>query len=64
MDGDLFLWGNASLLSVSDLDGIQQLGGDLNISNDTSLGTDAAEALRDAIGTDNIGGTITIAGNE
>ena len=40
------------------------IGNDFTIIDHTDLLTSDAEALRDAIGTDNIGGTVTISGNK
>ncbi len=60
---DLVLWGNADLSDVTGLHTVEQIGGDLIIKNNTDLPTADAEAMRDAIGTDNIRGSVTISGN-
>ena len=57
------LWGNAELLDVTGLHGVEDIKGDLTISNNPELTTEDAQALEDAIGTDNIRGTVTISNN-
>ena len=60
---DLVLWGNATLSDVSGMYSIEYVGGSLTISNNPDLSTEDAEALQDAIGTDNISGSVTISNN-
>lgn len=61
--GRLFIERNESLLTVSGLRGTENIAGDFIIEDNTALPTSDAEALRDAIGIANIGGTVTISGN-
>jgi len=42
---------------------VEWLGGDLTITDNLCLETPAAEALRDEIGVENIGGGVSISGN-
>lgn len=61
--GTLNLRNIASLDDVTGLHGVTNIGGDLSIIDNAGLATQDAEALRDAIGTSNVGGVITISGN-
>jgi len=61
--GDFMVDWNSVLSDVRALHGITSVGSDFTITDNTELLTEDAEALRDAIGTDNIGGTVTISGN-
>ena len=42
---------------------VSAVGDDFTVTDNASLPTAAAEALRDAIGTENISGAVTISGN-
>ena len=59
----LLIENNISLNDVTGLHTLGQVGGDFSVIDNTALSTNNAEALRDAIGAGNIGGTITISGN-
>jgi hypothetical protein len=61
--GELQMSTNSSLTDVTGLHDVTAIVGDLTVADNPSLPTSAAEALRDAIGIENIGGTITISGN-
>ena len=52
-----------TLSDVTALHGVTSVGADFTVTDNTILSTTDAEALRDAIGTSNIGGTVTISGN-
>ncbi len=52
------------LHNVTSLHNITFVGSDFTITENLKLLTSDAEALRDAIGTSNISGTITIRGNK
>lgn len=54
---------NRSLIDVGALYGVSAVGDDLEVIENHRLPTAEAEALRDSIGVEDIGGTITIAGN-
>ena len=60
---DLHVEGNA-LLSTFDLSALTDIGGNLIVSTNAALPTCAAEALRDTIGLANIGGAVSISGND
>ncbi|MBT3221025.1 MAG: hypothetical protein HN348_18235, partial [Proteobacteria bacterium] len=60
---DLEIAGNDQLGDVSALHNVTSVGGDFSVMDNQSLATVDAEALRDAIGISNIGGTVTISGN-
>ena len=62
--GTLLMRNNFSLSDVTALHGIESLSGDLIIEDCTDLRTEDAEALRDAIGIENIGGAVVITGNK
>jgi hypothetical protein len=62
--GTLLLRNNFGLADVTPLYGIESLSGDLIIEDNTALGTAGAEALRDAIGVENIAGFVVIDGND
>jgi hypothetical protein len=61
--GKLHIYTHSVLIDVSALENVASVGLDFNVSGNWCLETAAAEAVRDAIGTSNIGGTITIVGN-
>jgi len=61
---DLQLSSNTNLTDLSGLMGVEEVDGDLTITWNAQLPTATAEALRDAIGTSNIGGSVTIANNQ
>ncbi len=63
IEGDLMIDGHVQLGSLVDLMDVISVGGDLSVQNNTVLSGADGEALRDAIGEENIGGTITISGN-
>ena len=63
LGSSLSLEHNASLRDVQDLHGLESVGGSFSIRDNTALPDAEAEALRDAIGTSNIGGSVTISGN-
>lgn len=44
-------------------DVVSRVEDDFTVTNNSHLATSSAETLRDAIGVENIGGTITISGN-
>lgn len=60
---ELELSSNEDLTDVTALHGVESVGGDLQIYMNTALPTASAEALRDAIGVENIAGEIQIEGN-
>ena len=62
--GMLRLDDNEYLSDVMALHGVISVGSDFTITDNLELLTADAEALRDAIGTSNIGGTVTIGGNK
>lgn len=55
--------GNEDLAKITMLEGVGTVYGDVTISGNPSLGDEAAGALVDTIGEDNIGGTVTIGDN-
>ena len=59
----LVLWGNALLSDVTGLHSVESVTGDLTVANNPKLASDDAEALRDAIDTDNISGSVTLSNN-
>ena len=61
--GSLFLWGNAKLDSVLGLHDVESIGDGFTIHNHPILTDEEAETLSEAVGEDNIGGTISISGN-
>ena len=61
--GSLILEENDVLVDVEALHGVVSIGLDLLILGNGLLVTADAEALRDAIGVSDIGGTVTISGN-
>lgn len=61
--GRLSITSNDLLTSVTGLAGIESVSGDVDISWNDLLGDAAAQALVDAIGEENIGGTVTVRGN-
>ena len=61
---DLHIKDNVVLTDVSALHGVTSVGEDFVVKDNTSLPTADAEALRDAIGVTNIGGTVLIIGNQ
>ena len=61
---DLNLDANNRLSDATALYGLGTIGGDVMITDNLSLGDDAAQALIDAIGEENISGEVTISGNE
>jgi len=63
IDGDLAINGHVQLDSVVELMEVEAVGGNFSVQNNTLLSDADGEALRDAIGSENIGGTITIGGN-
>ncbi|MCP4916346.1 MAG: hypothetical protein GY913_05440 [Proteobacteria bacterium] len=60
---DVMIYNNAVLTDIGGLSGLTSVGRNLKIKDNPELSTTDAEALRDSIGTANIGGTITISGN-
>lgn len=63
IEGSLLIYLNPDLTQLRELHGITMVGERLSITNNAMLPTCEAEALRDAIGVENIGGTISIAEN-
>ncbi len=61
--GGLYIASNNALTSLSGLDSITSVGEDLAITYNPALPTALAEALVATIGTENIGGDITISNN-
>ncbi len=62
--GDVIISTNAVLRELEGLQGLASIGGDLYITHNPELPTEAgAIAFRDSIGLDNIGGTAFISGN-
>jgi len=61
---DFTVSSNHVLADVTALHGLTSIGDAFTISDNVDLLTEDAEALRDAIGTENIGGTVTISGNK
>ena len=61
--GDLAVDGHVELDSLMELMEIGSVGGNFSVQNNTVLSDADGEALRDAIGSENIAGTITIGGN-
>ncbi len=62
--GDLVIHDNSLLTNIAGLLNVESVGGDLQITDNPLLPTSQAEGLRDTIGTGNIGGSITISGNQ
>ena len=62
--GDLLIDSNTSLDSLTSLYSVGTVEGNFTIVDNPVLPTDEAVALQQEIGTANIGGTITISGNE
>jgi len=60
---DLVILENSGLADVGALHGIQTVGGDFMVMDNPSLSAADAQALLDAIGAENVGGTVTIMGN-
>jgi hypothetical protein len=58
---DLVVQNNTALTDVSALETVDTVAVDLTITDNPTLATSDAEALRDAIGS--IGGSVTISGN-
>ena len=63
VDGELAVDGHAQLGSLMELMEIGSVSGDFSVQNNTLLSDADGEALRDSIGSEDIGGTITIGGN-
>ena len=61
---DLTIEENDTLDDVTGLHSVESVGRNLTIEKNDSLKTSSANALRDAIGSSNIGGKITISGNK
>ncbi len=61
--GDLEISGNTALTDLNGLSNITSVGSNLEISDNVVLPTCEAEWLRNNIGVENIGGTITISNN-
>ena len=61
---DVHIKGNAQLTDITALHDLKVIYGDLTIVGNPLLGDDAARALVEAIGADNIEGVIVITGNE
>ena len=64
VDWALQIHSNQALTDVTALHEVTSVGYGLTITDNTELLTSDAEALRDAIGTDNIGSSVTISGNK
>jgi hypothetical protein len=63
IDGDLTISGNSLLTSVAGLSNVEDIGGNVSITSNGLLGDVAAQALVDAIGRENIAGTVSIYDN-
>jgi len=61
--GILRIYNNDSLTSLDGLFNIEWIGGDVEISRNTSLPQAEIEAFLDAVGLENIGGTVTVMAN-
>ena len=61
--GSLFLWGNSDLADVTGLGNITLVRGNFTISQNTSLEQTDAEALLEAIGSENVRGTVNVSSN-
>jgi hypothetical protein len=59
----LLIQANNSLTDVTALNGVTSIGSSLQILDNDSLPTAAAQALADAIGAENVGGSVIINGN-
>jgi len=63
--GDNFIVdANSALSDVTALHNIVSVVDDFRVTDNTALLTEDAQELRDAIGTTNIGGTVSISGNK
>ncbi len=62
--GDVTIVSSYRLASLDGLYDVRSIGGDVRIEGNYILGDDTAWAWVDAVGSSNIGGTVTIAGNE
>ena len=61
---DLLIDGWDFLTDVTALHGVTSVGADFTVTDNDTLLTADAETLRDAIGLGNIGGSVTISGNQ
>jgi hypothetical protein len=61
--GQLLIDENPALSDVTALHGVESVASDFHVSENATHATTAVEALRDAIGSENIGGNVTISGN-
>ena len=61
---DLTIKNNGVLTDVTALHDVTDVARHFTVEDNVTLTTTAAEALRDAIGESNIGGTVTISGND
>jgi len=63
VDGPLTISGHASLAQLDELYTIEAVTGDVTIVNNVAMSAEEAQGLVDAIGPENIGGTIEVSGN-